>query len=64
MRDIVTDERRGNGPKSARPCGVALGRPPDFVASLTGATNPCVTPLLAAERPRAITWHQPILIRL
>ena len=27
MRDIVPDEQRSAGPKSARPSGVALGSP-------------------------------------
>ncbi len=55
MRDIVIDERRGNGLKSARPFGVILGRPPDFVALLAGATSLCGAPLLADRRPRIIT---------
>ncbi len=55
MREIATDERRGNGLKSARPFGVVPGRPPDFVASLAGPTSPCAAPLLADRRPRIIT---------
>lgn len=51
MRDIVRDERRCDGPNSARPCGVFQGNPLDSVASLAGATSPCGTLRLASGFP-------------
>ena len=57
MRDIVLDERRCAGPKSARPCGVALGSPLDFVAAFVRGTTPHFTPLLANELPKAIAMY-------
>ncbi len=36
----VTDEGRRHRRKSARPEGVASGRPPDVVATLAGADQP------------------------
>jgi hypothetical protein len=58
MSIIVTDERRGNRPKSARPFGIALGSPLDVVAPLVHATSPAVAPRLASGLPKAITMLQ------
>ena len=55
MRDIVRDERRCDGPKSARRTAVAPDKPLDSVASLAGATSPCRTPRLASGLSGAIT---------
>src|SRR3546814_20570732 len=44
MRDIVRDERRCDGPKSARRRVVAPDSPLDSVASLSGAPSPRRTP--------------------
>lgn len=50
MPDIVTDEQRRDGPKSARPFGVAQRGPLDVVALLARATSPRYAPLLASGR--------------
>jgi hypothetical protein len=55
MSTIVTDERRRNRPKGARPFVIALGSPLDFVASLVRATGPAFAPRLANGLPKAIT---------
>lgn len=55
MPAIVTDERRGNRPKSTRPFGVALGSSLDVVAPLVRATSPSFAPRLASTLPKAIT---------
>lgn len=55
MSIIVSDERRSNRPRAARPCGVALGSPLDVVASLVRATSLAFAPRLANGFPKAIT---------
>ncbi len=50
--------QRGDGPKAARPFGVALGSPPDRVTSLARATSPRCTTFLAGELPSTITMPQ------
>ena len=55
---IVTDERRGNGPKAARPCGVASGSPSDCVAPLARLPDPHCATRLAEELPEAIRVGQ------
>jgi len=55
MRAIVRDEQRSDGPKAARPLGVAQGNALDSVASLARATSPCCAPRLASAFPCAIT---------
>jgi hypothetical protein len=45
---IVPDEQRSNGPKSARPKGVALCSPLSSVAGLARATGPRCAPLLVS----------------
>jgi Na+/H+-dicarboxylate symporter len=40
--DIVREDRRRNGPKSARPCGVALGSPVAALRRLHGAHQPAL----------------------
>ena len=55
---IVTDERRGNGAKSARPGGVASGSPSDSVASLARVPDPHCATRLAEELPEAIRVAQ------
>jgi hypothetical protein len=57
MSIIVTDERRSNWPKSARPFGGALGSPLDVVAPLIRATSPLFAPRLATGLPKAIKTH-------
>ncbi|SNS39380.1 hypothetical protein SAMN06295955_101589 [Sphingopyxis indica] len=54
MRPIVPDEQRSNGPKAARPSGVALRSPPDVVAGLARAPGPRGAPLLAGGLRSAI----------
>lgn len=51
---MVTDEGRCDGPKSARPFGVAAVSPLDSVAPLAGATSPCFAPRLASGLTAAI----------
>lgn len=58
MSIIVTDERRRNRPKGARPYGVASGSSPDIVASLVRATSPTFAPRLASKLPEAIMMPQ------
>ena len=53
-RSIVIDEQCSHREKSARPCGVGLGRPMDSVAWLAGATSPCCAPRLATGLPSPI----------
>ncbi len=56
--------QRGDGPKAARPFGVALGSPPDGITSLARATSPRRTTFLAGGLPSTITAHQPNQDRL
>ena len=42
MRDIVPDEQRSNGPKAARPFGVALGSPLEGVVALERGYQPAL----------------------
>jgi hypothetical protein len=42
MRRIVPDEQRSNGPKSARPCGVALGSSLEGVVTLARGNRPAL----------------------
>lgn len=58
MSFIVSDERRENRPKGARPEGVALGSPLGVVALLVRAPSPPCTARLASELPKAITTMQ------
>jgi len=51
---IVTDERRRNGPKAARPFGVARESPPAALRRLDGAAGPPSAPRLAGGLSRAI----------
>ena len=55
---IETDDQRGDGPKAARPFGVASGSPSDCVAPLARATGPHCAALLAEKLPDAITVCQ------
>ncbi len=55
---MVTDERRSNRPKWARPFGVAAGGLSDGVALLGRATSPPRAMLLAETPPAAITVTQ------
>jgi hypothetical protein len=59
---IVTDERRSDGPKAARPGGVATGSPSDSVAQkrfgLDRVPDPLCSTLLAEKLPKAITVMQ------
>lgn len=64
MRDIVRDERRSAGPKSARPAGVGHGRALGCVALLAGATSPCRATRLASALPWPIKEDQNHVIRL
>ena len=63
-QSIVIDEQRRAGPDLARPCGVALGSPPDSVAPLARTTSPHCALLLAGKLPKTITMYQLNLIRL
>ena len=58
MWAIVTDERRCDGPKAARPCGVALESPVAASQHLHGATSPRCVLLLATGLLKAITVPQ------
>jgi len=58
MWAIVTDERRCDGPKAARPCGVALESPVAASQHLHGVTNPRCVLLLPTRLSRAITAVQ------
>lgn len=51
---IVTDERRGNQPKGARPSGVVAGNLSDCVALFVRATSPPGIRLLAEKLPATI----------
>ncbi len=53
--------QRGDGPKAARPFGVALGSPPDGITSLARATSPRCATFLAGELPSTITMPQDCL---
>ena len=64
MPAIVTDERRCDGPKSARPFGVALKSPVTASQHLHGATSPRCVLLLATRLFRAITVGQSNVITL
>lgn len=64
MRTIVPDEQRSNGPKSARPFGVALRSPLAFVAGLARAPGPRGAPLLASGLRSAIKMEQVHVNRL
>ena len=64
MRAIVTDERRCDGPKAARPEGVALKSPVAASQRLSGQPSPAFALLLPTELFRAITVDQPNVIRL
>ena len=65
---LVIDERRGNGPKAARPEGVVAGSPSDCVAlnatGLARVPDPRCTTLLAEKLPATITVGKPNLIWL
>ncbi|WP_421847177.1 hypothetical protein [Novosphingobium sp.] len=59
----MTDERRCDGPKAARPFGVATGSPSakclyGSVAPLARATSPHCAALLAEKLPDAIMVNQ------
>ena len=54
MRRIVSDEQRGHGPKSARPCGVASGSALATSRHLPGQPSPGCAPLLSSALPDAI----------
>jgi hypothetical protein len=58
MPAIVTDERRSNRPKSARPEGVAPEYSPDVVASLVRATSPAYATRLTGKYSGAISVQQ------
>ena len=58
MWGIVRDERRGDGPKSARRAAVVSGNPLNSVASLAGASGTCRAPRLASGFPDTITVIQ------
>ena len=57
-RRIVTDERRRNRPKGARPGGVDAGSPSDSVTLLGRATSPPCKRCLAERLPASITVIQ------
>lgn len=42
MRDIVPDEQRSDGPKSARRCAVALGSSLEGVTTLARGSRPAL----------------------
>ena len=56
---IVTDEQRSDGPKSARPFGVALGSLLEFVVTLARGQGPRFASLLPSKLPSTITVYLP-----
>lgn len=57
-QSIVSDERHGNGPKSARPYEVALGRSPTRKDAPQGRLAPASDATTSGERFKAIMVGQ------